>query len=73
MGRRDRLLRSALRERFIITLKGGQAFDGLLIDVDDKCVIVSDGWAIDSSGRTEVDGNLFVPRNEIAYMQTALK
>jgi hypothetical protein len=36
MARRDRLIRQALRERFVVTLRSGETFDGLLLDADDK-------------------------------------
>lgn len=69
MSRRDRLLREALRSRFVVTTGDGHSFDGLLEDVDDRVVILVNAWAVDQTGRTEVDGRLFVPRDDIAYMQ----
>lgn len=71
MAQRDRLLRDALRNRFIVTLAGGETFDGLLEDVDENTATMVDVWAVDASGRTQVDGRLYLPRMDIAYMQAA--
>ena len=67
MGR-DRLLRQILRERFLLTLRGGEAFEGLLIDADDKTVRLGAVYAVDEKSRAPVDGEMFVPRAEILYM-----
>lgn len=68
--RSDRLLRGILRERFVITLRGGESFDGLLVDADPKTVRFVDAFAIDDKqGRVSVDGELFIPRSEIVYLQ----
>lgn len=67
--RRDRLLREHLRERFVVTLKSGETFDGLLDDHDESTVELVDPYAVDKSGRLSIDGRLYLPRNEIAYLQ----
>ena len=69
MARTDRLLRGLLRERFVVTLRNGAAFDGLLIDADDKTVRLADAFGIDGRNRVKVDGEMFIPRAEIVYMQ----
>ncbi|HJQ00089.1 MAG TPA: hypothetical protein VJ851_00685 [Jatrophihabitans sp.] len=70
MARRDRLLRQFLRERFVVTLKNGETFDGLLDDHDESTLEFLDVHAIAAGGRrSEVDGRLYLPRAEIAYMQ----
>ena len=68
MGSRDRLLRKALRERFVVTLVSGETFDGLLIDVDDRTLTLANASAISGTERVKVDGLLYLPR-PIAYMQ----
>lgn len=70
MARRDRLLREHLRVRFVVTLKNGETFDGLLDDHDESTLEFLDVHAITKTGhRSEVDGRLYLPRSEIAYMQ----
>jgi hypothetical protein len=67
--RRDKLVRQALRHRFVATLRGGESFDGLLVDADEKTFRFADAWAISSKGRARVDGELFLPRSEVLYLQ----
>lgn len=67
--RKDRLLRALFRDRFVITLRGGASFDGLLVDADEKTVRLAHAWAITDKNRVSVDGELFIPRGEITYMQ----
>lgn len=69
MARRDQLIRRLLRERFIVTLQGGETFDGLLIDIDDKTVRLGNVSAIDGRNRALVDGELYVPRDQVVYFQ----
>lgn len=66
---RDRLLKSLLRERFVITLKSGDTFDGLLDRHDESTVELLDAYAVTEKHRAAVDGRLYLPRVEISYMQ----
>lgn len=66
---RDRLVRKSLRERFVATLKDGASFDGLLVDADVKTFRFVDAWALDGRNRVKVDGELFLPRSEVSYLQ----
>jgi len=68
MARRDRLVKSALRSRFIVTMHSGESFDGLLLDADDKTIVLVDAYAL-SDARISVDGSLYLARPEVAYMQ----
>lgn len=67
--RRDRLLRRALRERFVVTLTTGETFDGLLYEADESTLHLVDVVAISDAGRVKVDGGLFVPRDHVSYLQ----
>jgi len=67
--RKDRLLRALLMDRFTITLRNGASFDGLLAGVDEKTVRIVDAFALDGKNRMSVDGELFIPRPEIVYLQ----
>jgi hypothetical protein len=69
MGRRDRLVRRVLLERFVATLRDGASFEGLLADADEKTFRFVDAWALDGKNRVSVDGELFLPRSEVLYLQ----
>lgn len=69
MGSRDKLIRQNLRERFVITLHGGESFDGLLVEADEKTLRMVNAFAIGKNSRVSVDGELFLPRGDVAYMQ----
>lgn len=69
MARRDRLVRQVLRERFVFTLRTGESFDGLLLDADEKTIRLGSAVALDGKNRALVDGELYVPRAEVVYMQ----
>lgn len=68
--RADRLVRSLLRERFVVTLRSGETFDGLLVDADVKTFRMANAFAVDPKGnRVSVDGELFIPRDQVTYFQ----
>ena len=69
MSRRDRLVNRALKERFVATLRSGESFDGLLIDADEKTYRFANATAVDGNNRVRVDGELFIPRDQVAYLQ----
>lgn len=68
--RADRLLRGVLRERFVVTLATGETFDGLLDEHDTAYLTFVDAHALVSGQpAVPVDGALYLPRSNIAYMQ----
>jgi len=68
--RGDRLVKSHLRERYLVTMTDGEAFEGLLNEADANHLIFVDSEAVQQSGdRVRVDGALWLPRERIAYMQ----
>lgn len=69
MSARDRLIRRAVRERFVVTTLDGSAFDGLLAEADDRTLVLVDAFALDGGQRVRVDGSLFVARDRVNYMQ----
>lgn len=69
MNRRDRLLRAAHLERFVVTLTTGETFDGLLADCDDNSVKLVGAHAISDAESVSIDGDIYLPREKIAYMQ----
>ena len=67
---RDRLLKRALRDRFVVTLKSGQSFDGLLDEWDHSHYVFADAHALgDGQLPVQVHGHLFVDRANVAYLQ----
>lgn len=74
MAQRDRLVRQALRREFVVTLTSGATFAGVLLDADDRTVVLTRAATIsvtprNETVRTAVDGQLFLPRDEVEYMQ----
>jgi pyrimidine operon attenuation protein/uracil phosphoribosyltransferase len=70
---RDRLLRSALRERFAVTVASDETIEGLLWDVDDSTLVLVDAVTISERGhRAPIDGWVYLPRRSVLYMQRPL-
>ena len=71
--RTDRVLKSLIKEKFLVSMVDGTAIEGLLIDADDKIihlanceqVVVNDS----STNRFKVDGQVLIPRTNVLYMQ----
>lgn len=67
---RDRLLKRLVRERFVATLLSGETFDGLLDRFDASHLELVDAHALDKTGkRVAIDGRLYLPRAQVAYLQ----
>lgn len=69
MAARDRLIRRSLRERFVVTMRSGEAFEGLLLEVDDRTFVLANGHVLTGRDRVAADGLLYLPRSEVSYMQ----
>jgi len=68
-GNRDRLLKTRLREDFVITLLDGSGWRGVLYAIDARTVILRDAEALGDQARGPVDGELILARDRIDYMQ----
>lgn len=68
---RDRLLKSRLREVFVLTMHDGSSWRGLLYAADEKTVALREAELLSAGSvtPTPVDGELLLPRDQIAYMQ----
>lgn len=65
-----RLLTERLRERYVLTLHSGETFDGLLVDVDERTVVMQDTSALGKDGAAiPIDGQVILERATIAYLQ----
>lgn len=67
---RDRLLKARLRDVFVFTMLDGSAWRGLLYAADEKTLAIREAERLtpDAPG-TPVDGELLLPRDQLAYMQ----
>ncbi|MDR6691352.1 hypothetical protein J2X55_002264 [Microbacterium sp. 1154] len=71
MAHPDRLIRSQIRSRYIATLDTEETFEGVLIDVDDRHLVLADAVSLASNGdRLAIDGHLWLPRLGVKYLQT---
>lgn len=66
---RDRLLKSRLREEFVVTMKSGAGWRGVLYSVDERSIVLRSAEALSEGVRGAVDGELILFRDQIAYMQ----
>lgn len=72
MARADRILKSYRRDKFLITTKPGQTWSAVVMDVDDRTLSLLDVEVVAPDGtRTKADGQIFLPRADVAYMQRA--
>lgn len=66
----NRLLRAKLRDRFLVTTFGQEAFEGVLVAVDDQHLVLAAAAQISTGGdRLPIDGELWLPRFDVAYLQ----
>jgi hypothetical protein len=70
MARPDRVVRSHLRTRFLITTHQNKTWDAVLMDADERSLLLADTELVNADGtRTKADGQVFLPRSDVAYMQ----
>ena len=63
------LLRRHLRERFQVTMLSGESFDGLLDEWDGQHLTLLDAGVVNENGqRVPVPGEVWLPRDRVAYM-----
>lgn len=69
MGR-ERIIRGYLRHRLVVTMHDGATWDGVVMDVDSRTVVLRNAEAIGANDvRTPADGEVLLPRDEVAFMQ----
>lgn len=69
---RDRLLAGRFHQRFLVTLHDGTGIGGLLVDVDEAVIVLANVVYMPRDPKAQqinVDGQLFIERSNIAYMQ----
>lgn len=69
-GNLDRIVTDHLREKYVVTLKSGETFDGVLTDADGRSVVLAQARSL-SSDRDPfmIDGCLVLARADIRYFQ----
>jgi len=68
--RRDRILRGLVHQRFVVTDVDGHGYRGLLADADDRVLRLVDTATMGPAGQlVPIDGDFFLERSRVAYMQ----
>lgn len=68
----NRVIKSRRRERFLVTTKDGAAFSGVLVEADDKALVLRQAEALgaaDDKSNVPLDGEVIVLLSDVAYMQ----
>lgn len=65
--RGDLCVKSRLRDQVIVTLKGGGSFAGVLLESDQKSLLLCQ--AVEVTENVPVDGELLVRWADVAYVQ----
>lgn len=67
-----KLLRLRVRRRAIVTLKTGDAFSGVIYDVDAEAIVLREAEALGAGEKRTnlvVDGEVLILRPDVAYVQ----
>lgn len=67
-----RVLKSRVCEQFLVTTKSGQAFAGVLWEIDDRALVLRNTQAVGAGENgidLPLDGELVVLLSEVSYMQ----
>jgi small nuclear ribonucleoprotein (snRNP)-like protein len=67
--RSNYLLDTIIRDRVVVTLKDGQSFRGLFNGADRNTLALLDAEYLKPDGPTKVDGEVFIPRDHVAFVQ----
>jgi hypothetical protein len=71
LSRPDRLVRKAVRTRYLVTTITEEAFEGVLVDADDRTLVFANTVQLSTDGReTPIAGELWIPRATVKYLQT---
>jgi hypothetical protein len=66
----DRLLAEALRARFVVTMHDESSIEGLLVDVDERVLVLAQCSTRTAAGGTVgIDGAVYLERSRVLYMQ----
>jgi hypothetical protein len=69
-ARAQKLIADRLAVRVVVTQADGQAFAGMIADLDDGWLLLREAEQLGPQGsRVAVDGELLLPRDRIAFIQ----
>lgn len=69
-GSLDRIVTDHLREKYVVTLKSGETFDGVLTEADGRSVVLVQARSLaPDRDPMLVDGSLVLARADIRYLQ----
>lgn len=70
MSRRDRIVSRMRRERLSVTTHQHLTVEGVLIEADEKSLLLLDAAQVAAGGeKTPADGVVVIPRSDVAYIQ----
>lgn len=70
MSRRDRIVAQMRRDRISITTHKGLTIEGVLLEADEKSLLLTDAAEVGAGGeKTPADGQVVIPRCDVAYIQ----
>lgn len=70
MSRRDRIVARMRRDRISVTSHQGLTVEGVLVEADDKSLLLMDAAQVNPGGeKTAADGVVVIPRGDVAYIQ----
>lgn len=67
--RGDSVLKRRERAQWVVTLKDGTAFRGVLTDHDRRSIVLSDADHMGGDSRTPVDGEVVILLGDVKYAQ----
>lgn len=67
---RSLMRRRLMRERVLVTTFEAETFEGVLLEADDRHLVLVDAAQVAPNGdRVKVDGQLWLPAASVSYLQ----
>lgn len=63
----DRIVASQVRRRAVVTTKSGPSFIGVLVDADERAVVLAQPESVEE--QAPLDGELLILRVDVAFIQ----
>jgi len=63
------MARFMLRKRYLVTLKNGEAFSGMIEKMTKSEIVLQQVTSWTRDGQSKVDGQLIIERREVLYYQ----
>jgi small nuclear ribonucleoprotein (snRNP)-like protein len=68
----NRVIKTRLRDKVLVTTKDGAAFAGVLFEADDKALVLRNAQALgaaDDKSNVPLDGEVLILLADVAYIQ----